>query len=159
MELLRHQRLVYMNVGGVTPQYELVGQGFTGLTVAANAKTAEKQYIHQKNASGGVSGYAPTMSFTSVMDDSDEVSLYLQGIANKFEVGAKANTSIVIVDTWMDGTTAGTQRAWKQDVMVQIDNPGSSDAGVELALTGTLNYVGDVVEGEFNSQIKSFTAK
>lgn len=154
--ILRHQRLVYMLCA---EDYELVGQGFTDLTVAANAKTAEKQYVHERNASGGLTGYAPTLTFTSELDDSDPVSLYLQDIANNFDIGEKAHTSIVIVDTWKEGTTEGCKVARKQDVTISIDNPGSGAAGVELALTGTMTYANDPVAGEFNMTTKAFTAK
>lgn len=153
--ILRHQRLVYMHC---EDDYELVGQGFTDLTVAANAKTAEKQYVHQQNASGGLTGYAPTLTFTSELDDSDPVSVYLQEIANQFDIGEKAHTSIVIVDTWKEGKTEGTKVARKQDVVISIDNPGSGAAGVELALTGTMTYNGNPIEGEFDMSAKTFTA-
>lgn len=160
MELLRHQRLNYLNTSvDETAVYSLIGKGFTDLTVAANAKTAEKQYIHEKNASNGLTGYAPTMTFTSVMDDSDEVSVYIQGLADRFIIGSGCKTDIVIVDAWKEGTTEGCCIARKQGIMIQIDNPGSSAAGLELALSGTFNYVGEPVEGEFNLSTKTFKAK
>ena len=154
--LQRHQRLVYLNCA---EGYELIGKGFTGLNVSGNAKTEEKHWVHEQNATGGLSGYAPAMAFVSEMDDTDPVSLYLQEIADTFDIGVKAHTDIVIVDTWKNGTTSGTKAARKQDVVISIDNPGSGEAGSALALTGTFTYDGDPVQGEFNPSTKTFTEK
>lgn len=154
--LQRHQRLIYLKC---SDGYELIGEGFTGLTTSANAKTEEKHWVHQQNATGGLSGYAPSMAFVSEMDDTDPVSLYLQEVADNFDIGVKAHTDIVIVDTWKEGKTTGTCVARKQDVVISIDNPGSGEAGSALGLTGTFTYDGSPVLGEFNMSTKSFTEK
>ena len=84
--LQRHQRLVYLKCA---EGYELIGEGFTGLNVSGNAKTEEKHWVHEQNATGGLSGYAPAMAFVSEMDDTDPVSLYLQEIADTLILALK----------------------------------------------------------------------
>lgn len=153
--VMRHERLVYLNCG---EGYHLLGEGVTDATISANAKTAEKQYIHQRMASTGLSGYAPALSFTAEMQTADPAMLYLQELADNLDFGIKAHTDIVIVDTWKKGTEEGTVVARKIPVVISFDNPGSSASGVELALTGSMTYEGELTVGQWDPKTKEFTA-
>ncbi len=146
--ILRHQRLAFMKVDS---SYELMGEGITDWTVAANPKNSPKQYVHQSRESGGLIGYAPSMSITAEAYSGDPVMEYIMDIAKTLEIGARAHTDIVIVDTW-DGNSAV-----QQGVVISIDNPGSGAAGEALAVTATLTYSGDPVEGTFDLDTKTFT--
>lgn len=152
--ILRHQRLAYLSVDG---DYELFGNGVTDWTVAGNAKTAEKQYVHQQNAAGGINGYAPTMAITAEAFSGDPVMEYILEIARTWDIGAKAHTDIVVVDTW-EGTE-DARMAVKQPVVISIDNPGSGPSGEALAVTATLTYDGDATIGTFNMSTKKFTVE
>lgn len=152
--ILRHQRLAFLNINS---KYEVFGNGVTDWTVAGNAKTAEKQYVHQQNASGGLSGYAPTLSLTAEAYSDDVVMEYIMDIARTWDIGAKAHTDIVIVDTWT-GTGDSDRKAVKQPIVISIDNPGSGPSGEALAVTATLTFDGDAVQGTFNMTTKAFTA-
>lgn len=151
--ILRHQRLAFLNIN---TKYELFGNGVTDWTVAGNAKTAEKQYVHQQNASGGLTGYAPTMAITAEAFSDDPVMEYILDIARTWDIGSKAHTDIVIVDTWT-GTSDTDRKAIKQGIVISIDNPGSGAAGEALAVTATLTYDGDAIPGVFNMSTKTFT--
>lgn len=151
--ILRHQRIAYMHID---TKYELMGEGINDWSVSANPKTSEKQYVHQQNASGGLTGYAPTMSVTAEAFSDDPVIEYLLDLGRKLDIGAKAHTDLVIVDTWTGTET--TRTAVKQNVVISIDNPGSGAAGEALAVTATFTYSGDPVQGVFNMTTKAFTA-
>ncbi|MEA4875400.1 MAG: hypothetical protein RR598_01620 [Anaerorhabdus sp.] len=151
--ILRHQRLAFLDING---KYELFGNGVTDWTVAGNAKTAEKQYVHQQNAAGGLNGYAPTMAITAEAFSDDPVMEYILDIARTWDIGAKAHTNIVVVDTWEGTDTARV--AVMQPVVISIDNPGSGPSGEALAVTATLTYSGDATIGTFNMSTKTFTA-
>ncbi|MEG0407981.1 MAG: hypothetical protein RR623_03835 [Bacilli bacterium] len=141
----------------VNSKYELFGNGVTDWTVAGNAKTAEKQYVHQQNASGGLSGYAPTLSLTAEAFSDDPVMEYIMDIARTWDIGPKAHTDIIVVDTWT-GTNETDRKAVKQGVVISIDNPGSGPSGEALAVTATFTYDGDAVQGTFDMKTKTFTA-
>lgn len=150
----RHQRLVYMHDGTA---YHLMGPGITDLTIDGNAKTSEKQYVHEQNASGGLSGYAPVMKVTAEGFSGDPVGNYLLDLARTWDVGAKSRTNIVIVDTWEGNATA--YKAFKQNVVISIDNPGSGPSGEALAVSANFTFDGSPLEGTFNQSNKTFTPK
>lgn len=151
----RDERLVFLNVG---EKYALMGNGFTDLSTSGNASTESKQYVHQSVASGSVTGYAPTTSFTGEVFDSDDAVEYIMNIADNWDIGDKVNTDIVIVDTWKKGSSEKSYIARKQNIVITIDNPGSGAAGSVLGLTGTLQHSGSPIKGEFNTDTLKFTA-
>lgn len=154
----RDERLVFLNVkDGEADKYALMGNGFTDLTTSGNPTSESKQYVHQKVASGSVSGYAPSTSFTGEVFDSDDAAEYILDIADHWRTDEKAHTDIVIVDTWKKGKTADSFKARKQDIVISIDNPGSGSAGSVLGLTGTLQHSGEPIDGEFNIKTLAFT--
>lgn len=156
----RDERLVFLNVKkGETDTYALMGNGFTDLTTSGNPTSDSKQYVHQKVASGSVSGYAPSTSFTGEVFDSDDAAEYIMDIADHWRTDEKAHTDIIIVDTWKKGTAANSYLARKQNIVISIDNPGSGSAGSVLGLTGTLQHSGEPVDGEFNTETLTFTPK
>lgn len=146
--LLRHQRLAYMNTG---TEYSLMGEGITDWTVSGNPATSQKHYVHQKNGTTGLTGYAPSMSITAEAYSDDPVMEYIMDIAKTWNIESLAHTDIVIVDTW-DGNSAV-----KQGVTISIDNPGSGAAGEALAVTATLSYDGDPIQGTFDLDTLEFT--
>ena len=123
--------------------------------MSANAKVGEKHYVHQKNSSGGLTGYAPTISITAEGYSGDPVMDYIMDLGRTLEIGEKANVAFCIVDTWKQ--IEGSCNATKQNVVISIDNPGSGAGGEALSVSATLTYTGDPVEGMFNLSTKIFT--
>lgn len=152
-EIGRHERLLYLFIKN---QYELVGMGVTDWTFAANPKTSSKQFVHQSNASGGLSGYAPVINITGELHSVDPVMEYIAELGRTLAVGATSTTKAVIVDMWTN--TDKTQcKAVEYDVSVSIDNPGSGPAGDGLATVAALAVKGDGRQGTFNETSKQFT--
>lgn len=154
----RNELLSYMNVGGSTPKYELIGEGFSELTENLNPKTKDSNYIHQRSGTSSVIGYAPTFDFTAELDKGDPVAIYVSEVGRGRKVGAECETDIVNVYTWMEGKTPGTKVAYKQNTAIKVDNSGSGAGGEALALTGAFMYKGDAIKGEWDETTKTFTA-
>ena len=157
-ELRRDEKLEFLNIGTLdTPNFSLMGQGFTDISVSANPQTSPRQYVHQKIASQALTGYQPVKNFVSVMDREDPTMLFLQERAARFAIGEDAVSEVVEVDTWKP-LDSGAYPARKIPVSIQFDNPGSGAAGTELALTGNLAYSDNPIVGLFNMTTKTFTA-
>lgn len=156
----RDEMLSYMNTGsGDQAVWSLIGQGFTELTEALNAKTKDSQYIHQKSGTSSVIGYAPTFTFVAELDKADPVASFIANIGRERKIGAECETDIVNVYSWLPGTTEGSVIAYQQHVAVKVDNSGSGVGGEAMGLAGALLYKGDAVKGERNPTTKTFTAK
>ncbi|MBS6374704.1 MAG: hypothetical protein KH431_08895 [Erysipelotrichaceae bacterium] len=156
----RDEMLSYMNTGsGDQAVWSLIGQGFTELTEALNAKTKDSQYIHQKSGTSSVIGYAPTFTFVAELDKADPVASFIANIGRERKIGAECETDIVNVYSWLPGTTEGSVIAYQQHVAVKVDNSGSGVGGEAMGLAGALLYKGDAVKGEWNPTTKTFTAK
>lgn len=137
--------------------FALMGEGVTDATVAGNATTNTTHYIHQRNGTTVVSGYAPSMAVTANAFKDDPVNEYLLYLGRTFKTGAVAKTKMVNVELFAEVT--GTKvPAVQWDVDIAINNPGSGASGAMLAVTGTLYYRGDPTEGTFDTSTKTFTA-
>lgn len=156
----RDEMLSYMNTGtGEKAEWSLIGQGFTELTEALNAKTKDSQYIHQKSGTSSVIGYAPTFTFVAELDKADPVASFIANIGRERKIGSECETDIVNVYSWLPGTTEGSLVAYQQHVAVKVDNSGSGVGGEAMGLAGALLYKGDAVKGEWNPTSKTFTAE
>lgn len=136
----RDEKLYYLNTGD---DYALLGQGITDGTTSPNAKTSSTQFIHQKTASGGVSGYAPATKFSMQVDDTDAANLYIQDVASTLETGEKAHVTLVELETWKS-----TDNARKRTGVITIDNADGA-AGDPLACDWTFTDNADPVIGTF----------
>lgn len=150
--LNRFDRAGYLKVENA---YCLIGEGVTDWTVAANPKTSSKQYVHQRNSSGGLTGYAPVATITAEGFNGDPVIDLIMTLGRTLDVGAKAHTTFCIVDAWTGTATA--REAVEFDVVISIDNPGSGAAGEALSVTAQLTYMGDGRVGKFDEATKKFT--
>lgn len=154
----REELLSYMNIGSTeTPEWNLIGAGFTDLTEALNPVTKDSHYIHQKTGTSSVIGYAPTFTFAAELDKGDPVASYIANIGRERKVGIDCETDIINVYTWVPGKTEGTMLAYRQHVAIKVDNSGSGVGGEAVGLAGALLYKGDSIKGEFNPTTKTFT--
>lgn len=152
--IMRDQRKTYLNIDNAL---ELIGKGVTDFTIASNPKNESVHYVHDKNPSGGLSGYAPTATFTAEAYSEDPVMEFLVELGRTLSIGVEAHSHIVTVDTW-EKNTDGKIRAIKQNVVITIDNPGSGAGGSALAVTGSMTYDGDPIQGTYDEATKTFTA-
>lgn len=153
-KVYRHQRVAYIKLD---TEYVLIGEGVTDWTTSTNPKTTSSHYVHQQNASGGVSGYAPSIAVTAEGYNGDPFMDYLMDLGRTLSVGAEVQKKLCIVDLWT-GTGATDRKAVEVDIVITIDNPGTGAAGEALAVNATLTFNGDPKQGTFDTGLKKFTA-
>lgn len=139
----------------VAETFELMGVGFTELNESPSAQTTSKRYINQASASQSITGYEWTTSFSTDMIVSEKAIKFIKDIGELQKTGADCEADYLIVDLDEESTTEGSVRARKIRVAVSVDSFEDNDG--EMAISGSLLGVSDIVEGTFNVSEKSFT--
>lgn len=162
--VLRHEFADYLNVGTIeTPNYVLMGYGFTTLDENFGAQTEETKYVNDKVASTDVVSYTSNFAFTSHMIKSEEAIMALYKVGRDHLTGEDAEFEYVRVELWdpaMTGTgdnataVENTFKARKFNVAAAVDSVSGES---KQELSGTLNALGDPVDGTFNTSTKAFT--
>lgn len=167
--ILRHEFADYLNVGtSETPDYVLMGYGYTTLDETFGAQTEETKYVNDKAASTDVVSYTSNFPFTSHLIKSEDAILALYNVGRNHLTGGDAEFDYVRVELWDPETTTTTVEnvsttttvensfhARKFLVSAAIDSVSGES---KQELSGTLNAIGDPVDGTFNTQSKTFTA-
>ena len=148
----------YLNcaaTGAETALYEFMGMGFTDLNEQPGAQTKSKRYVNMASASQSVSGYEPTWPFTVDQIRSEKAIEYICEIGEQRKTGADAETDMIIVDLDKKGTGENTFVARQQKIAIAVSSFGNEDG--EMTCEGDLLGIGDIVNGTFNTQSKTFT--
>lgn len=149
---LRHQRVYYIKVENA---YVLFGGGINSLTTDLGATVEEDHYIVDKNGSSTRTATAKVQTFSGDMIVGDEAQDYIASLA--YALGTEAETTLVEVDVFK-GTGSGTSYPAREvNVMVNLTNDGSGDAGAALQIEGELRWQGDPTEGTFDTSTKEFS--
>jgi len=146
----------YINTGSyASPTYVLLGEGITNAGIAYNPKTLEETYIHEDSAHIEVESYAPSMDLEMTIDDADAAFTYLDGIRKVRGILADAESDIVNV--WMYETPSGdSYPAERQKVSVSFNEFGG-EGGTATKMSLVLSYRGDLIDGDFDVVLKTFT--
>lgn len=149
----------YLNVGTETEEYVLMGAGFTDLNEAPAAQTASKKYVNDKSATKSIVGYDWSTAFTTDQIRSEKAINFICEIGELQKIGADAETDYIIVD--LDKAVTGesvtnTFKARKLKVAIEVASFDNNDG--DMAATGNLLGIGDLVTGTFNTETKKFTA-
>lgn len=145
----------YLNVGSSVAEFVLMNAGFTELNESPAAQTSSKKYIGNKSASKAIIGYDWSAPFNTDMIRAEKAVDYICNIGELQLVGADAETDYIKVDLDKPGTSENTFKARKFRVAIELSNFVSNDG--EMAATGNLLGVGDLVVGTFNTTTKEFT--
>ncbi len=145
----RHQYADYLNVGTTeTPEWALMGAGFTTLDENPNAQIDTTKYVNEKSSTSSVDSY--------------QTQFYK--IGRNHLVGEEAELEYCRVELWNQETTenegvttpvANTFSARKFVVAVEVSGIAGEN---KMAISGNLNACGDPVDGAFNTSTKTFTA-
>ena len=152
----RHRIADYLNTGAaLTEEYSLMGTGFTSLSESPSAKVDKTAYIHNKSASGSITGYENVFPFNSdlIADDAAVMALYEVGRNQK--TGKDAEFDYVRVDLYKEAVS-NAYPARKFRVAVEITEI-SGESVETVKVSGNLHQVGDFIEGTFNTTTKAFT--
>ena len=150
------KRKTQANYIKVNETFELMGTGFTELNESPSAQTTSKRYINQASASQSVTGYEWTTSFNTDVIVSDKAIEHIKKIGELQLTGADVESDYIIVDLDNEvGEDGNTYRARQIKVAISVDSFEDNDG--DMAITGSLLGVSDIVEGKFNISTKEFT--
>lgn len=156
--VMRYQIADYLNTGtDDTEQYELCGTGFNNLDEEPSAQIDSKIYINDKTATSYVKSYETVFPFDSDLIASEKAVMALYDVGRNHKTGAEAEMDYVRVELFKPvESKENTFSARKFRVSAEVSSI-SGEGGEAIAVSGNLNSVGDFVEGEFNTQTKTFT--
>ena len=148
----------YLNVSKLSSEeYVLMGAGFTDLNESPSAQTTSKSYVNDKIATKSIVGYDWSTAFNTDMIRSEKAVDYICNIGELQLVGPEAETDYIIVD--LDKPVSekeNTFTARKFRVAIEVSSFDNNDG--DMAASGNLLGIGDLVVGEFNTTTKAFTA-
>ena len=161
MEKVRQRRIQanYLNTspGEDNPVFSFLGAGVKTLDENPSAQTKSRRYINDKSATKSVNGYDWSAPFDADQIRSQAAIAFLCDIGEKQKIGEDAETQYVIVD--LDQPIAdkeNTFHARKIDVAIEVSSFPNDDG--EMGVSGNFLGQGDMIEGEFNTTTKVFTA-
>ncbi|MFL8712801.1 hypothetical protein Q3304_18665 [Clostridioides sp. GD02377] len=155
----RYKIADYLGILGDDGQnsWELMGAGFNTLDENPSAQSDSKTYINDKNSTSAIKSYQTQFPFESDLIKSEKAIMELYKVGRDQATGADAERDYLRVELFLpiDGKD-NTFKARKFRVSVEVG--GLAGAGGEtIIVSGNLNSVGDFVDGEFNTQTKTFT--
>ena len=153
----RYMQANYIDVGSADSTYAFMGAGFSELNESPSAQTSSKRYINDKAQTKRITGYDWSSPFNTDQIRSEEAVDFICRIGELQKVGGDAETDYVIVDLDQKvGDTGSSYHARKFHVAVEISSFENNDG--EMAASGNLLQIGDLVEGTFDTSSKTFTA-
>lgn len=134
----------------------VLGGVITEMTESSNPIEKEKQYIHQKSKTFGVTGFSNEFPITMDMVKGDKVFDYMYNLFYERKVSPDINIDHYIVNLWQPvAEQQNTYKARKINQACEITECNGA-AGEQKQITGSLKG-GDFVYGTFNISTKSFT--
>lgn len=154
----RYMQANYIAVDSDASTYAFMGAGFSELNESPSAQTSSKRYINDKATTKRITGYDWSTSFNTDQIRSEEAVDFICGIGELQKTGADAETDYVIVDLdKKSGSTSTSYHARKFHVAIEVSSFENNDG--EMAASGNLLQIGDLVEGTFDTSAKTFTEK
>ncbi|MGL5330437.1 MAG: hypothetical protein ACRDD7_14295 [Peptostreptococcaceae bacterium] len=155
--VLRNMIADYLQVPGTgdTKEYVLMGTGFKSLDESPGAKMESTIYINQVSESSTITQYATKFPFTADTIADEKAVMALYNVGRDHLTGIDAEFEYIRVDLYSPGTT-GKFKARKFKVAAEISD-FKGNGGEKVEVSGTLNAVGDPIQGEFDITTKAFT--
>ena len=121
----------FLNVGGNTEEYVLMGAGFTDLNESPSAQTTSKRYVNDASATKSITGYDWSTAYTTDQIREEKAVDYICEIGEYQKTGAEAETDYLIVDLDKSAGEEKTYLARKLKVAIEVasfdNNPALSD--------------------------------
>lgn len=152
----RHEFADYLNIQTAeTPEFVLMGTGFTTLDENPGAQTSKKKYVNEKASSSSITRYETVFPFESDLIIQQEAVLALYKVGRNHCTGSDAEFQYVRAELWDKVPERDNEFAARLfTVSAEISSIGGED---EIAVSGNLNAAGDPVDGTFNTATKTFT--
>lgn len=154
----RYQQPDYIDVSGGSgsSQFELLGFGVTQLDSSPSAQTTSKRYVNQKSATQSIGSYEWTAPLEFDLIRSEAAIAYIADIGENEKTGVDAET--LYVKVYMNKPVASKQNTFEaKQRRVAVEIADFSDNDGEIQGSGNLLGKTDWVNGEFNTETKTFT--
>lgn len=152
----RHQFADYLNVGDEqTPEFVLMGVGFTTLDEEPGAQTETKKYVNEAASSKSITGYETVFPFESDFIKDEKAIIALYNVGRNHYLGSDAEFDYVRVELWDAIPDKENEFAARMFTVAAEISEVSGETDIQVS--GNLNAVGDFVAGTFNTQTKTFT--
>ncbi len=154
----RHEFADYLNCGtSETPDWQLMGTGFTSLNESPNAQTNTKKYVNEKSSTTSITQYQTEFAYDADLISSQTAIITLYNIARNHATGSDAILEYVRVELW-DPATEGSTTEFKARKFSVANSVSDISGDDDIVVSGTLHAQGDPVDGTFNVSAKTFTA-
>lgn len=153
----RHEFADYLNCGtSATPDWELMGTGFTSLNESPNAQTNTKKYVNEKSSTTSITQYQTEFAYDADLISSEAAVIKLYDTGRNHKTGSDAVLEYIRVELWDPATENSTTefKARKFNVANSVSDISGDD---DIQVSGTLHAQGDPVDGTFNVSTKVFT--
>ena len=155
--VMRHQIADYLNTGADEEVWSLCSAGFNTLDESPAAQVDTKAYVSDKAASTNIKSYTLVFPFDTDLMKSEEAVMALYNIGRNQLTGAQAQLDYLRVELFEPvESKENTFKARKFKVSVEVATIAGA-GGETVKVTGNLHNVGSFVDGEFNTQTKTFT--
>lgn len=160
--IIRWQIADYLNVGNTgTPEYDLMGLGYNTLDENPQAQTDTKAYISDTGTTTVIKGYQKQFPFDTDFIKGVKSIQKIYSVGRNELTGSDAEVDYVRVELFDpvddgSGLSENVYAARKFRCAVEVSNITGSGAEV-VKMTGSLNNVGQFVDGTFDTTTRTFT--
>ena len=154
----RYQQPDYIDVSGGSgaPQFELLGFGVTQLDSSPSTQTTAKRYVNQESGTQSVGSYELTAPLEFYLSRSEAAIADIADSGENEKTGVDAET--LYVKVYMNKPVASKQNTFEaKQRRVAVEIADFSDNDGEIQGSGNLLGKTDWVNGEFNTETKTFT--
>lgn len=156
---MRHQVVLFMDVGtSEAPAYTRM-QGFTELSKSKNPERYDRRYVDEAYQRSDVIGYAEEISYAFDNYVPSEVQQKIVDIVDGEKLGSDTMVSLLTVD-FAATPEAGKYPARQRDYTVVPDSEGGDENA--YTYSGTFVAAGDIVKGtavyDASTKVATFTA-
>lgn len=144
--------------GAETQSFAFMGAGFKSLEENPTAQTKSRKYVCDKSTTKTVNGYDWSTPFELDQIREQEAVDFICKIGELQLTGDDVERDYIMVDLGKSiADSENTYYARKIKVAIEVSDFSNDDG--DLGASGNLLGLGDIIEGTFNTQTRSFTAK
>lgn len=144
--------------GAETQSFAFMGAGFKSLEENPTAQTKSRKYVCDKSTTKTVNGYDWSTPFELDQIREQEAVDFICKIGELQLTGDDVERDYIMVDLGKSiADSENTYYARKIKVAIEVSDFSNDDG--DLGASGNLLGLGDIIEGTFNTQTRTFTAK
>lgn len=159
--MIKQRRMIanYIDVaatGAEAPDYAFMGAGFKSLEENPTAQTKSRKYVCDQSTTKTINGYDWSTPFELDQIREQKAVDFICKIGELQLTGEDTERDYIMVD--MDKAVASSENIYyarKIKVAVEVSSFSNDDG--DLGASGNLLSVGNIIEGSFNTETRTFT--